>query len=51
MNRKAYGIVLVYDISDNHYFEDIKDQIQNIREAAKANVPIILIGNKKDLKY
>ena len=47
--KKADGIVLIYDITDKRTFEGIKRWIENIRQHAKENVPIILLGNKTDL--
>lgn len=43
------GIMLVYDITDEKSFENIKNWIRNIEENASANVEKMLLGNKCEL--
>ena len=48
--KKANGILLVYDITDRKSFDNIKNWIDNIHEETGDKLPIILVGNKIDLK-
>ena len=48
--KAAAGIIIVYDVSDRSSFENIPYWLGKIREVADANVEIILLGNKNDLK-
>lgn len=43
------GIMLVYDITDEKSFENIKNWIRNIEENASADVEKMLLGNKCEL--
>lgn len=43
------GIMLVYDITNEKSFENIKNWIRNIEENASADVEIMLLGNKCEL--
>ncbi|MFX1366687.1 MAG: Rab family GTPase [Promethearchaeota archaeon] len=45
----ANGALLVYDMTSSKTFEKLNDWINDFREARDA-APIILIGNKSDLK-
>ncbi|XP_063231232.1 ras-related protein Rab-8A isoform X1 [Bacillus rossius redtenbacheri] len=47
--RGAMGIMLVYDISNEKSFENIKNWIRNIEENASADVEKMLLGNKCEL--
>jgi Ras-related protein Rab-8A len=47
--RGAMGILLVYDVTDEKSFSNIKNWIRNIEQHATENVNKILIGNKCDL--
>ena len=48
--KNADGIMLMYDISNMKTFEDISGWIKSIRDLKGNDFPIILIGNKCDLK-
>ena len=48
--KKADGILLFYDITDKESFDSIKEWMQSIYEIKDNNFPIVLIGNKIDLK-
>ena len=55
MNENNYSstdsIILVYDITDRNSYEDCKGYFTNtINKLCKKDIPVILIGNKKDLK-
>ncbi|XP_077451739.1 ras-related protein Rab-8B-like [Stigmatopora argus] len=47
--RGAMGIMLVYDISNEKSFENIKNWIRNIEEHASADVEKMVLGNKCDM--
>ena len=47
--KKADGILLVYDITDNYSFNNIGNWMLDINNKSEENVPVILIGNKSDL--
>ena len=49
--KEADGILLVFDISNKHSFDEIKDYyVEAIKEKCKIGIPIILLGNKTDLE-
>lgn len=43
------GILLVYDVTDESSFNNIRNWIQNIEQHASDNVNKILVGNKADM--
>ncbi|XP_002157639.1 ras-related protein Rab-8A isoform X1 [Hydra vulgaris] len=47
--RGAMGIMLVYDITNDKSFENIKNWIRNIEEHAAADVEKMILGNKCDM--
>ncbi|KAI3699481.1 hypothetical protein L2E82_43828 [Cichorium intybus] len=47
--RGAMGILLVYDVTDESSFNNIRNWIRNIKQHASDNVNKILIGNKADM--
>eukprot|EP00033_Pygsuia_biforma_P000320 GCRY01000390.1.p1 GENE.GCRY01000390.1~~GCRY01000390.1.p1 ORF type:complete len:205 (+),score=17.09 GCRY01000390.1:251-865(+) len=48
--RGAMGILLVYDVTDEKSFNNIRNWIRNIEQHATDNVNKILIGNKCDME-
>ena len=49
--KKADGILLVYDITNEKSFENIKGYyFEQIKEKCKKNIKIIVLGNKTDLE-
>lgn len=49
--KRAEGVLLVYDITNENSFEKIKNYYVNqIRERCKFGIPVLLLGNKTDLK-
>jgi Ras-related protein Rab-8A len=46
--RGAMGIILVYDITDNESFENIRNWVRNIDMHADERVQKMLLGNKCD---
>jgi len=47
--RSAMGVLLVYDVTDDKSFANIKNWIRNIEQHASENINKVLIGNKCDL--
>jgi Ras-related protein Rab-8A len=47
--RGAMGILLVYDVTDESSFNNIKNWMRNIEQHAADNVNKILVGNKADM--
>ncbi|XP_065192618.1 ras-related protein Rab-8B-like [Sycon ciliatum] len=47
--RGAMGIMLVYDITNDKSFDNIKNWIRNIEEHASADVERMILGNKCDM--
>jgi small GTP-binding protein len=45
----ANGAFVVYDMTNNESFEKLGEWVQNFRDA-RSDAPMILIGNKSDLK-
>lgn len=48
--RGAMGIMLVYDITNEKSFENIKNWIRNIEEHASSDVEKMILGNKCDIE-
>ena len=47
--RGVMGIMLVYDITNERSFENLKRRIREIEEHASTDVQIMILGNKYDL--
>jgi len=47
--RGAHGIIVVYDITDQVSFNNVKMWLQEINRYANENVNKLLVGNKNDL--
>ena len=43
------GIMLVYDITNERSFENIKNWVRNIEEHASSDVEKMILGNKCDM--
>ncbi|KAL3092679.1 hypothetical protein niasHS_007888 [Heterodera schachtii] len=48
--RRADGAILVYDCSIDRSFLRIRDWIETVKESTMKEVPILLVGNKVDLR-
>lgn len=46
--KGAHGIILIYDITTQRTFENVKNWMSQIKEAASEDVTIFLVGNKVD---
>jgi len=44
------GILLVYDVTDEQSFQNIRNWVRNIEQHAAQNVDKVLIGNKCDME-
>ena len=49
--RGAVGALLVYDISKSLTFENVERWLKELRDHADANIVIMLVGNKSDLRH
>jgi hypothetical protein len=45
------GALLVYDISKHITFENVERWLKELRDHADANIVIMLVGNKSDLRH
>ena len=45
------GALLVYDISKHSTFENVERWLKELRDHADANIVIMLVGNKSDLRH
>lgn len=49
--RGSSGAVIVYDVTNTKSFENIRTiWMKNLRNVSEENLPLMILGNKKDLK-
>ncbi|XP_069767061.1 ras and EF-hand domain-containing protein [Narcine bancroftii] len=48
--RKAHGVLLLYDVTSEISFLNVREWIDEIKNSTAGPIPIILIGNKIDLR-
>ncbi|CDR41326.1 CYFA0S07e00738g1_1 [Cyberlindnera fabianii] len=46
--RGASGIILVYDVTDERTFENVRNWFQTVHQHANDDTQLILVGNKSD---
>ena len=49
--RGAVGALLCYDISKHSTFENVERWLKELRDHAEANIVVMLVGNKSDLRH
>ncbi|OAA44332.1 Small GTPase superfamily, Rab type [Metarhizium rileyi] len=49
--RGAVGALLVYDITKHQTYENVTRWLKELRDHADANIVIMLVGNKSDLRH
>jgi len=49
--RGAVGALVVYDIAKHLTFENVERWLRELHDHADANIVVMLIGNKNDLKH
>ncbi|KAJ9100112.1 Ras- protein Rab-11A [Naganishia cerealis] len=49
--RGAVGALLVYDIAKQQTFQNVTRWLKELRDHADANIVIMLVGNKSDLRH
>jgi len=49
--RGAVGALLVYDITKQMTYENVERWLKELRDHADANIVIMLVGNKSDLRH
>lgn len=49
--RGAVGALLVYDITKHSTYENVTRWLKELRDHADANIVIMLVGNKSDLRH
>jgi len=47
--RGSLGVVLVFDLTNSASFEHLPQWIEEVRANIKAEIPLLLVGNKSDL--
>jgi len=48
--RKADGVMLLYDVSNEQSFLNVRKWLQDIQDHSEFPLPVIIIGNKIDLR-
>uniref|UniRef100_F7B263 RAS and EF-hand domain containing n=1 Tax=Monodelphis domestica TaxID=13616 RepID=F7B263_MONDO len=47
--RKADGVLLLYDVTCEKSFLDVREWVDMVQDAARETIPIMMVGNKADL--
>lgn len=48
--RKAHGVLLMYDVTSEMSFLNVRQWIDEIKNSCDKSIPMMLIGNKTDLR-
>ena len=49
--RGSLGTILVFDLTNSASFEHLPQWIEEVRANIKADIPVLLVGNKSDLAF
>ncbi|CAN9498741.1 unnamed protein product [Ophioblennius macclurei] len=49
--RKADGVAVMYDITDEQSFTAVRQWLSSVKEGAGDDIPVMLLGNKTDKVY
>ena len=47
--KKADGVILAFDLTEASSFANLKNWMESINQHANAGIPMVIVGNKKDL--
>ena len=47
--RKADGVIICFDVTDHHTFENVRNWVESINKHASTSAARVLVGNKIDL--
>ncbi|XP_061414595.1 ras and EF-hand domain-containing protein homolog [Lethenteron reissneri] len=48
--RRAHGVLLLYDVTCHESFKNVREWVDNVQDAVERSVPIMIVGNKTDLR-
>ncbi|XP_043933641.1 ras and EF-hand domain-containing protein-like isoform X2 [Protopterus annectens] len=48
--RKAHGVLLLYDVTSERSFLNVREWVDEVKNSTEKSIPIILIGNKVDMR-
>ncbi|TRY99171.1 hypothetical protein DNTS_027629 [Danionella cerebrum] len=48
--RKAHGVLLLYDVTSESSFLNVREWVEQIRDSTDEEIPMCIIGNKVDLR-
>jgi len=48
--RRADGFIIVYDVTNENSFNNIRNWVRHINETCDQRMPILIVGNKTDLR-
>ncbi|XP_067091350.1 ras and EF-hand domain-containing protein isoform X1 [Osmerus mordax] len=48
--RKAHGVLLLYDVTSESSFLNVREWVDQIQESTEEHIPMCVIGNKVDLR-
>ncbi|XP_066540356.1 ras and EF-hand domain-containing protein [Hoplias malabaricus] len=48
--RKAHGVLLLYDVTSESSFLNVREWMEQIHESTDGNIPLCVIGNKVDMR-
>ncbi|KAI4905285.1 hypothetical protein NFI96_022706 [Prochilodus magdalenae] len=48
--RKAHGVLLLYDVTSESSFLNVREWMEQIQESTNGSIPLCVIGNKVDMR-